>query len=233
MRQMRPAMRPATLSLTLLLAGLLVLAGCGSKKGQYTTALATVRGLVPGWGTAAAPAPDVRAQLTRALLDRVTAPTLLVELPARGSVATLALAGANDGVLSWLTGDGIGISQRAGVLSATRGLGRDLMSADLQEPLAQIRGGASAATAVRVHRYFDTENRTFARSFICSYSRPGTEVIEIVEKRFRTRRIDETCRTSGYSFENSYWLGEDGTMWKSRQWVSPEVGYAVFERLVK
>lgn len=224
-------LRPAALSLTLALTGLLVLAGCGSKKGQYDTAVATLRGLIPG--RAAPTPPDVRAQLTRALLDRTTAPTLLVELPERGSVATLALAGDNAGVLSWLSGDGIGISQRAGVLSATRGLGRDLMSADIEEPLAQIQGRAPAGRAVRVHRYFDTENQTFARSFVCSYSPPRPEVIEIVEQRFRTRRVDESCRTSDGSFENSYWLGRDGTMWKSRQWVSPEVGYALFERLVK
>lgn len=209
---------------------LLALAGCGSDRGDSIAgvALAGLQGLV----TPAAPAPDIRAGLTREALDQLGQPLLYAELPARKARAGLLLAARNGPHATWVTADGISLSFRHGVLNASRGLGGDLMAADLDEPLAMIRGGGSGR-GVRIHAYLDGENQTYTRAFTCDYRQAGRQTIELVGARHATRLVRETCRATDLEFANLYWVGDDGTVWKSRQWIGPEAGYVLTERLVR
>lgn len=176
-------------------------------------------------------APDLRSQLSRAQLDQVEQPLLLAELTGLGTAAVLSPASANGDVTSWLTGDSVSLSFRSDVLVATRGLGQDLISADVSHTLAALRGGAPGYYT-RFHSYLDGEYQTQFRSFQCIVTGRTAETITIFDRSHTTTRIDETCHSPGLEVANSFWLG-GGIMWKSKQWVSPAAGYLLTERLVR
>ena len=176
-------------------------------------------------------APDLRSQITRAQLDQISQPLLLAELPQLGTAAGVAPAGSNGEVVTWQTGDRVSLSFHDGVVVASRGLGQDLISADVSNTVAALRGGAGGFYE-KFHSTLDGEHQTEFRAFQCEITGRAAESIVIFQHRHATTRIEETCHTPGLRVVNRYWLG-GGIMWKSKQWVSPAVGYLLTERLVR
>ncbi|MFT6452307.1 MAG: hypothetical protein ACJA06_001804 [Halocynthiibacter sp.] len=177
--------------------------------------------------------PDLRGSITPAQLAQVKEPLLLAELPNIGVAATLVARGRNGDVATWETADRVSIAFRQGVLSGTRGLGDDLMQADVSGTLAMLASGKPNVFYPRIHSYLDGEYQTAFRSFQCSKISQSAQTIELASERMSVKRIEEACFSPGLEITNTYWRGADGTMWKSRQWVSARVGYLSAERLVK
>lgn len=196
----------------------IIMAGCGNIQdddsviGQIRTSLAAPK-------QAASPAPDIaalRARFTPEIMAQIGGPILIVQIPSRDAVAVLTRVGTNGDVDTFLTPDGITISLRDGMVVATRGLGFDLMTADIAAPLIAVTG--SGDTAVRVHRYLDGENQIVAQSFGCAYSVPAA------------RQVTETCRSSSGEFENIFVMDAKGNIAASRQWISPQIGAVLIEQ---
>lgn len=176
-------------------------------------------------------APDVRSQITRAQLDQVTQPLMLAELKQLGTAAGVTPSASNGDVVTWQTGDRVSLSFRDGVIVGSRGLGQDLISADVGNTLAALRGGARGYYP-KFHSYLDGEHQVQFRSFQCQITARAAETIVIFERRHDTTRIEETCHSPGLKVVNRFWQG-GGITWKSQQWVSPFVGYLLTERLVR
>lgn len=142
---------------------------------------------------------------------------LRVALPERGQQAVLSRSGVNGDVETWMTADQVSFSLRQGVLVASRGLGFDLMGADVQGTLDAL--GAPARGAYRRKmRYLDGQNHSFWRTAGCSTQEGGTER--------GLREVEETCHARDRTFTNIYRLNSQGEIVTSRQWVGPETGYA-------
>lgn len=180
----------------------------------------------------AAVPPDLRTTLTRDRLDRVTTPLMLAEVAELPAQATLAPWGDNRGVVTWRTADGVSLSFAEGVLTATRGLGFDLMSADTAGTRAAL-AGRSTGPYERFVSFLDGEGRTYFRTLVCTMSAPVPERIDNIGLAVDTRRHAEHCRSTSDDVTNLYWTGPDGTMWRSRQWIGPDLGDLVTERLVE
>lgn len=145
--------------------------------------------------------PEVRAELGDIDL-------LIVTLEEPNLSSFLYEAELNADVTTFLTLDGVSLSLRDGILVATRGLGFDLMIADVSGLLPLLKTGGQYT---RTHRYLDGEDRLVAFDFHCDV-RPGSE-------------IRETCEGHGFSFENSYAPKERQALFaRSRQWIGPERG---------
>ncbi|MFK7875495.1 MAG: YjbF family lipoprotein, partial [Paracoccaceae bacterium] len=154
---------------------------------------------------------------------------LLLELPKRGAQAVAGQVGTRAGHQTWVTQDGITVSFRNGALSTTRGLGNDLMAADLDEVVSALKGHREQA--LRLHQYLDGEDQTVTRAFICDYTTHGTQTLQTLFHGTRARHITETCVSTDLQFENQYWFGPRGILRKSRQWVGPENGPLLVERI--
>lgn len=204
--------------LALLCAALL--AGCSGDTTDGPDPLALPGALtaaLAGTGGGAAPAPPDPATLRAAITPEVAAslpvPTLFavlgdsVSLPQRITVS--------NGVETWLTEDDITLSTRDGMVVATRGLGFDVMEADVELALAALRGGGARAS--RNFGWLDGEGRMLRRSFDCVYTRSGAG-------------ITERCHAIGLSFENAYIL-RGGRIVASRQWLGPVLGAISLEQL--
>ena len=179
------------------------------------------------------PAPDARSGLSPAVLAATTQPLLLVEAENIGASALLNQHARRDGTIDWRTGDNVSITLNRGVVIATRGFGDDLMSADVDQTLAMLQNRPTAQDYPRFLSRLDGEYQTEFESFLCRRTGQDGETLNSYGRLRQTVKITELCRNPGGSFENTYWVGSDGTMWKSRQWVSPDIQYVETELLVR
>jgi hypothetical protein len=206
-------MRPSRV--LILGAALIALAACGndsSKPKVGATALQRVMDRVKGGRDAPQPTPtadQLRAAVTPEFRAQTgNAPLLLASSTRLPVSSIMVMAGENAGVRTYFAPDGISFSLRQGVLIASRGLGTDLMRADVSQVLPRVQAGEGFA--VRVHHYLDGENQTVERRFTCSYTTQGAEVVE-------------SCSGGETSFENRYFLNDNGEIAVSIQWVSPQL----------
>jgi hypothetical protein len=212
------------------LAGICLIAGCGTERqGATAQVFQGVKSLFQSGPATTPPGPD--DLLTRDVIDQVVVPYAMVGIERRGAYASMTLAGTNRAHESWVTSDGAGIVLKNGVLTGTKGLGADLLTADLGGIEAMIPSAQGATT--RVHRFLDGEGRIFAATYQCSLSAGGNEDVTIIGRTYATRLIIENCVSDQNSFENKYWIGRsDGVIWQSRQWVSAGVGHVLLLTLV-
>lgn len=184
-------------------------------------------------GLTSAEPPDLRSALTRAQLEDTATPLLLVELEKTGQQATLIPAAHRGTVVTWTTGEGIAVMLDDGILTGTRGLGFDRMTSDIENTRKMVQGTMSGAFFTRHHSVLDEDNRTKFDAFQCRETTRAPETVTLIGRDHRTTRIDEHCVSPRFETTNTYWTGDDGVMWKSRQWISAELGYATIERLVR
>ena len=177
------------------------------------------------------PLPDPRARLTQEILSRVKQPILYVGIPKRNGMATIPQTGINRDAVTWQTPDGVGLTFRSGVLVATRGLGDDLLAADVEDILMSLDRGAQ--DIVRIYDYLGGEDQVIRRSYVCSAVINGREDIVIICETRRTTRITETCVGPDAEFTNTYWRAANGTMLQSNQYISDDVGILETQLLVE
>lgn len=200
------------------LAALLSLTACGDAKDGPV--LEILRDKVQGIGKPAPEKPtaeQIRSRLTPEVLATLPGSVAVANIPQRNAAAVLFEAGRNGDTVTYFTPDGISVALRSGMLVGTRGIGFDLMNADVEGSLAALAGGPSRGVT-RLHRYLDGENATQLRSLVCDYARTGA-------------RISETCRTPGMTIANSYVMTSDGRIGASRQWIGPESGYLEIQQV--
>ena len=137
------------------LAVLTVLSSCGSRQSEESVLGPIAQSLIGFTQPASTPASmeDIRQQITPQVRQRFRHTSLMIaQLESNDRASILVRKGENRDVETYFTPDNISISLRDGVLIATRGLGFDLMSADVSDTIAGLRRGGRA---VRIHRYLD------------------------------------------------------------------------------
>lgn len=212
----------------------LVLSGCSSgekKSGQSAdpTPISVTLKAIAGALKPAVAQVDPRKHLTRTAIDASPVPVLFAELETRGAFATLSKVGENRDIVTWITADGIGLSFKQGVLVATRGLGPDLMAADVGDVVAVLRSGNG--DALRIHDYLNGEDQIVRRSFYCSARTEGRENLNIFGLIIPTRHVVESCQNPDLTLVNHYWITSGNRIWQSRQWVGSGIGYVFTQQL--
>lgn len=167
------------------------------------------------------------AQVSRADLEKYGTPILRVTSTVLGQDGFLTISDAKAGVQTWATPDEVSFSLRNGVLIQTRGLGADLMSADVPT-VAQLAAGASYK---RMYFYLGADDAGTRRTFDCVAKVVGQETIEVIGRSYSVTHVTETCNQSGGVRTNEFWI-EGGAIRKSRQIASAQIGYLDFERVV-
>lgn len=203
------------------IAALLGLTACGPLA-ENQPVVSALRGIVNAGSGLWQQQDDPRENLTREMID--AAPSdLLLFVPVNEDVATtFTRVSRNNDLMTWVSDEGESLTLQDGVAVATRGLGNDLMGADLdQVHPALVRGSGNA---VRIHDYLDGEDKIESRKYACEIATVRSAVIEIFEVKHQTRIISETCTGDRGSFRNLYWIDAAGMIWQSRQRVSERVG---------
>lgn len=209
------------------LIGLLFLSACGSEADTSSNSNADLLRSVAASTVARVKGSEAAAEpMTRARLAEVVTPVMLLTVDASGKQALIAEIQTNQGVATWSTVDDITISLRNGVIVATRGFGADLMAAAVPAVLSGVGQGQSHR---RVHTLLNGEDKPIRTQFTCTFRNDGSQVIDIVEVKYQATQITESCVASERRFENVYWISGDRQMRKSRQWISPEVGFLTIQ----
>lgn len=209
-------------TLGLLLAVLLT--ACGSQQGLDQALFAEIVA-----SSERRAQPSLSETLNEDALAGLPGPLLLLKIPSRNAEALAGSAGDFDGHEVWATQDAITLSFQSGVLSTTRGLGNDLMSADLSEVVAALGGQSTEAT--RTVQYLTGEEQIETRVFLCDYLRHANVGTETLFETFVTTQTTERCVSSDRTIENRYWVTASGTLVKSKQWIGPLNGYLYVERI--
>ena len=213
----------------------LALTGCGtdtSRTEGSTIALGVVRGV------AAKLSPGRAAQRTTPDPERLAAsakasfkgPLVIAQIEKAGLLTALGETGRNGAVRTFATPNEQTLVFRDGLLTATRGLGNDLMSARTGAAAALIRQ-RRPGTAERTYRYLDGEGIERPLPMRCTVTLGPAKSFDFAERHYDTRQVDETCRaaTGSLSVGNSYWVTGDGTIALSRQWIGPALGHVTVQ----
>lgn len=217
------------------LAPMLVLMGCA---GGNEVAPLQVELIRAGQETVAAKRAAKTAQpatLSRAQIESLNLTIMDVSIEDRDIVGYVTLNAEQNDTLPgrvsvWRTADNISLSMRNGVLISTHGFGGDLQSSAVQ--VSNARLGPSQGEMVHVIRGLDDREVRFA--FGCDVVDLGIETIEVLEYKYATRHLQQQCAANSGQVVNDYWIGTNGgTIWQSRQWAGPFIGYLRFRRLTK
>lgn len=147
---------------------------------------------------------------------QIQEPALQVAIPALAARARLLRSGRNGDVDTWSSRDGISLSFQQGVLVASRGLGHDLMGADAARTLVALAEGG-AGIYRRKMRYLTGDYQSVWLAAGCSLQAAGGEGGLL--------RMEEHCRAGNLDFTNQFWLDRNDSIVRSRQWISPQLGY--------
>ncbi|WP_217650073.1 YjbF family lipoprotein [Thalassovita taeanensis] len=202
----------------------LVLAGCGNDTGSADMKKVFLSTLPDFSGKNKKAPPSVQTNVGT-VLKSTPKPLALVELGEHKSAAFVVEIERNGPYRTFATAQRQSIVMRQGVVTATRGLGNDLMSSSVSGSLnliTQRRAGA----AQRVMRYLDGENITRELVFDCKVSVGGSEGYSAGEIHAQTRIVTEACTSPVRSFTNRYLVSNAGMVLSSTQWLSPIGGSA-------
>lgn len=202
----------------------LAIAACSSEPndvsarfGQFALETVLPEGL---FGDETAPAP----QPTRAELDRI--PSAMIALSnAIGPRAFVVPLADNGGYVTYLDANRRGVVLQGGAIVGTLSYGIALNGVRnaASDPIAYPRPLAEWPGEVRrAYEYRQRDGADYIVALTCTYERGVRERIEIVERSYTVTRIAETCANRARNVVNTYWVADDGFIWKSRQWVAPK-----------
>lgn len=174
--------------------------------------------------------PEALPERTPQFIAGLKTPTLEVTLEQSGQVALLSpfsdRQDATPGeVRIWRAADESQIVLRDGVLISTRGLGPDIESTFSRTMVAMLSAQGSLQGLHRLY-LVTGENGTEAVDLTCRTEKIDDDVIEIGARTHVTRRLRADCASDFGKKVYEFWVAPDGqTVWQSRQWAGPGLGY--------
>lgn len=136
------------------------------------------------------------------------------------------------GVRTWITGNGLSVSTKNGMIVGTRGFGGDLLAADASESAAIVRARKSGY-AKRFMTQLNGDDQADIQAFQCQISNQGNWPLDLNGKIISTTLMQEDCKGGGRAFRNLYWVGGTGAhtgVLQSRQWINETLGALISQR---
>lgn len=213
---------------TIAILSLAALAACSSGGPSPVTgaAIEELRGLWPG----KAPAPEgpPRRAVTRADITAADVAAIRARLSSDPAPTLMFASAENGGYVTYVSPLRQAITLRgAAQITATRGLGTDLLSARSlgTDPLARAIPPAQWPRGVRrIYEFPAAGARGRIETFDCSFEFGDTRELVILQRRYRGVEVSETCVGPAGTFENLHFAdAQTGFVWRSLQWVGPEM----------
>jgi len=129
----------------------------------------------------------------------------------------------NGKTIVWRTTAGVSVVTRNGIVVGTRGLGDDVLGAEISDVSIALERGAGEAR--RMYEHLDGEDHVVVSVYDCTYETLGRETIDVLGRTHLADIIGEVCRNTSRSFGNVYWRTDAGEVVQSRQWISSGTGY--------
>lgn len=131
---------------------------------------------------------------------------------------------------TWISPDNVALYLDQGFLVGTRGLGADLMSADISQSAALVLARRTGQ-AQRFMSFLDGNDQVTVRSYICDIESRGGRQIDLGAGMVPTELMQERCANPDQSFQNLYWIeARTGQIAQSRQWAGDFSGPLAIRR---
>lgn len=211
-----------------LLAAALGLALAGCSNGQFNPIVeAVVTEIVPGEQATDEAAPAA-GPLTREQITRADVATVRARLLGDTTPTYLFAASDNGGYVTFASGIRQTLTLRGGFITASRGLGWDLLSAVSSRPdplVSAIPPGQWPTSVQRSYEFSAFAPQGRIEAYECRFEFGEVQEVVILQVRHRGVEVTEICENETRSFENLY-LADVGTgfVWRSIQWLGPQQG---------
>lgn len=230
---LRPPLRLATLALLTL-----VVTACSSEHKKQPSlgniAIGMAKARIQMGDVETAEPVKKPPQATRAQMQALGRPVVFVTVPRFGTAQPEVELAKNGAYRTYMGGDQSTVTLRSGIVTATRGLLVDLIGQNLSIAPDAMFKGSFPKTYTRTQRSLTGEGVLATYTYNCALApTEQDETLILFGAQHRVRQFSELCGNEKRAFQNSYWVDNTGTVWKSHQSVSKEVGHLVLERVVK
>ncbi len=167
--------------------------------------------------------------LDRQMIVDSKAELILVKLDRVGLYNLMQKSGQNGTRTTYRAPTNYTVTLDRGLITATRGLGLDLMAQGTNISMRSMFANRTEAdTYIRKFRYLNTDSQLETTQFICIMSYEGQETINIIGLNYNTGKYLEQCQSEISYFENQYWVDRNTvTIWKSSQMIHPSLGLSL------
>lgn len=213
------------------LLAIAMLVGCSNDDEAARSKGALLSGLKNSFAKSRAePQLEISEAALQQLLQSTATPLVLVTSVDNKPQAVLAEIESNGDYRTFGAPDRTSVTFLHGMVAASRGLGNDLMSAEIGESLALVRA-RRAGEAQRIHRFLGGEDQTRQLVFQCSVSRGSSARVVIGQIDEAGIQMTEACTGENRNFSNVYVVNSAGRILSSQQWMSPTRGNLAFHDL--
>ncbi len=209
----------------LAVAALAALGACNSRN-ESSPVIGLVRAVVPAIGSVPGLAPEPATPAPGFATGDIAANPgafRLVHMPLLGAPVLARRIADNPGSETFLAQNGFSASYADGILVATRGLGEDLLAADVRGLRAALAAGGG--TTRRTHDMIGDLDQIVSETFDCVVATEGAEPVNLGIREVQATRLTETCRGPRTGFTNTYWIDGSGRIVSSLQFVSIVANY--------
>jgi len=210
----------------------LLLAGCTDGAVNPIVG-AAVREVLPG---RAAPEAAAAPALTREAITRADVATIRARLLGDERPTILFAASENGGYVTYASSIRQALTLRGSQITASRGLGYDLLSANSSrpDPLATpIPPGRWPAEVTRSYEFSAFAPRGRVETYRCRFEFGEVREVTILEVRHVGVEVAEICEGPAGRFENLHLADlETGFVWRSLQWLGTRQGLVDLEVLL-
>jgi hypothetical protein len=165
--------------------------------------------------------------VTRAAIERSDTATIRARLVYEPTPTYLFAVADNGGYITYASGLRQTLTLRGSQVTATRGLGFDLLSASSSQPDPLVRPIPPASWPATVTRQYELPApgpQGRIETYECRFEINRPAEMEIVEVTYRGVEISEYCEGPAGSFENLHFADARGMVWRSVQWTGPRQG---------
>jgi hypothetical protein len=131
---------------------------------------------------------------------------------------------------AWGSSDRRSIVTKNGVITATRGLRKDLMSAEADAVLALVRSREEGAVPY-TQRYLDGNFEIVEAKSTCTVSRGYDKIVTLATGDVPALQMFSSCVSASRTFVDLYLVDYSGRIIEMRQWVGPILGFAYMSQL--
>lgn len=131
---------------------------------------------------------------------------------------------------TWISPDNVALYLEQGFVVGTRGLGLDMMSADVSQSATLVLARRTGQTQ-RFMSFLDGNDQVTVRSYICDIESRGARQIDLGSGLIPTELLQERCTNPDQTFQNLYWIEiRTGQIAQSRQWAGDFSGPLAIRR---
>lgn len=176
------------------------------------------------------PAPDPNTLVANVIRELPGVPLQAIQRGENGPFAIASLYGQNRGVITWITRERSSVSYDGPMLTATRGLGNDLMSVK-DGGAVRLIAARQAGTVIKEYRFLNGEDETGKFRVTCRIAPGETAHVQNGMIYVSARVVRETCEQGTFKTTNTYWVDGAGRAVQSVQWAGPRNGHIISRRI--